>query len=140
MDSSSEHSHLINSEDIDLSEYTKQEIEYHEVKNVSKNSEENFNETTKLKRKHNSDKILTCEFCQRNCTRYTKGRISGQNLCDACYKYESRHGYLNERHHHTDILACEICQKNSTRYIKGKFSGKSLCDSCLLNMKINMVI
>merc|ERR1712034_51059 len=38
--------------------------------------------------------VLVCEFCQRECKRYTAGKVCGKSLCYSCYAYESRYGYL----------------------------------------------
>jgi formylmethanofuran dehydrogenase subunit E len=38
--------------------------------------------------------ILVCEFCQQDTTNYRKGKVSGKSLCESCYRYEYRHGYL----------------------------------------------
>merc|ERR1712034_171415 len=67
----------------------------------------------------------------------TASRISGKSLCESCYQYENKHGYLilrDQRNHynylHKNILACEYCQNESIRYTKSKINGKSLCDCC----------
>jgi hypothetical protein len=83
--------------------------------------------------------ILVCECCQEECSRYTKGKISGKSLCLSCYKYEHRYGQLklpNERKKYTyknRILSCEICQKENTLFTKDKISDKFSCYECYKN-------
>jgi hypothetical protein len=91
-------------------------------------------------RKHHEkhkDRILVCEFCQKESNIYKKGKVSGKSLCNACYIYESRHGYLMPLHerkkrkkHNDCILVCEFCQQESVRYKKSQVCGKVLCQPC----------
>lgn len=110
--------------------------------NVSKVSEENFNESgneineNKLKRKHQPDEL--CEYCSRKGKRsLVNSKLSNIALCGACYAYERQHGKLEPRNerkkrgkHKKHILVCEFCQQESTQFLTGKVSGKSLCRPC----------
>jgi predicted metal-binding protein len=90
----------------------------------------------------NTVTILTCGFCQKKSThdQNKKSKFSSESLCDACYRYESKYGYLlplderrkyNVKHKYT-ILVCEFCQRESTTksFIKSQISGNSLCSKC----------
>lgn len=37
---------------------------------------------------------IGCEYCQKESTKYIKGKYSSLSLCIACYAYESRYGHL----------------------------------------------
>jgi hypothetical protein len=49
-----------------------------DVKTLSEEYEEKFFNNIKLKRKHKPDKILVCEFCLRECSRFQTGKFSGK--------------------------------------------------------------
>jgi formylmethanofuran dehydrogenase subunit E len=107
---------LNNKQQINLTEYTKQDLDIHHLNYYHKihtYNHKNSKYNCVVEKYHEENEI----FGEKNLTKISKEKFDRSN--------ELKRKHISEK-----TLVCEYCKRESNKYIRSKINGESLCKAC----------